>query len=141
MTVIIALACKFLLSNQPGSYILTTFRPILTYGGRGCKKTGVQSRQHGIVYSQGQKPRLLDNEPRLGYKPVAVRMTGAERLSKESRVNYSKLQTIEHNSMVHFIGAVEGTNFETVRQAVDECWISKQHQTKQHKSGKKSKRH
>lgn len=49
---------------------------------------------------------MLDGEPKLGFAPVRVDMTeDGEKLSKESRVNYSKLVTIEHNVKV-FIGSI-----------------------------------
>jgi hypothetical protein len=72
------------------------------------------------------KPRLLPGEPSLGYRPVAVDMTCRELLARESRINYAKLQTIEHNVRVIFIGAISNAEFEYVRRAADDCWEKRQ---------------
>ncbi|KAK4151172.1 hypothetical protein C8A00DRAFT_36178 [Chaetomidium leptoderma] len=101
--------------------------PILTYEHKGCKKRGVKPLKHGIIYQAGRKPRMLEEEPELGFQPVQVRLhERAERLDKESRVNYAKLTTIEHNFRVHFIGTVEPNDFQNiVVPAVDDCWQKK----------------
>ncbi|KAL3956646.1 hypothetical protein ACCO45_009492 [Purpureocillium lilacinum] len=104
----------------------STCVPILTYGGKGCKKKGVKPAKHGIIYERGHKARLLDKEPALGFPPVKVQMTEeGERLSKESRVNYSKLVTVEHNVKVFFIGSIVGDDWELVQDAVNQCWDQK----------------
>lgn len=58
----------------------------------------------------------------------------SEKLSKESRVNYSKLVTIEHNIKVFFIGSVLATDYSLVAEAVNQCWskkiLQKQQRTK-----------
>ncbi|KAK9442443.1 hypothetical protein VB005_03503 [Metarhizium brunneum] len=102
--------------------------PILTYGGRGCKKSGVKPNKHGIVYEAGQRPRQVEGEPRLGFQAVQVHLTeDGERLSRESRVNYSKLVTIEHNVSVFFIGSVAQNSWQIVEEAVNQCWDQKVH--------------
>ncbi|KHO00538.1 uncharacterized protein MAM_01316 [Metarhizium album ARSEF 1941] len=102
--------------------------PILTYGGRGCKKSGVKPNKHGIVYEAGQRPRQVEGEPRLGFPAVQVHLTeDGERLSRESRVNYSKLVTVEHNVSVFFIGFVAQDSWPIVEDAVNQCWDEKVH--------------
>ncbi|OTB15608.1 hypothetical protein K445DRAFT_11845 [Daldinia sp. EC12] len=104
----------------------STCVPILTYDRRGCLKKGVRPSKHGIIYTAGSKPRLLKNEPELGFTPVALQVYAeGEKLAKESRVNYSKLVTIEHNVKVFFIGSITGEDFENVSYAVDVCWDKK----------------
>ncbi|KAI8962206.1 hypothetical protein F5Y11DRAFT_347777 [Daldinia sp. FL1419] len=104
----------------------STCVPILTYDRRGCLKKGVRPSKHGIIYMAGSKPRLLKNEPELGFTPVALQVYAeGEKLAKESRVNYSKLVTIEHNVKVFFIGSITGEDFENVSYAVDVCWDKK----------------
>ena len=49
-----------------------------------------------------------------------------EKLASASRVNYSKLVTIEHNLKVFFIGSIYKHDFEMVSDAVDRCWQDKQ---------------
>lgn len=70
---------------------------------------------------------MLPNEPELGFRPVAVHIyERTEKLRKESRVNYAKLTTIEHNFRVFFIGSVEPEDFHNiVLPAVDTCWSNK----------------
>ncbi|KAL2167272.1 hypothetical protein VTG60DRAFT_1467 [Thermothelomyces hinnuleus] len=101
--------------------------PILTYERQGCLKRGVKPSKHGIVYQTGTKPRMLPGEPQLGFSPVRVRLSErTEKLVKESRVNYAKLTTIEHNFRVFFIGSVEPDDFQNiVIPAVDTCWERK----------------
>ncbi|KAJ6442250.1 integral membrane protein (Ytp1) [Purpureocillium lavendulum] len=104
----------------------STCVPILTYGGKACKKKGVKPAKHGIVYERGHKARPLDKEPPLGFPPVKVQMhEEGERLSKESRVNYSKLVTVEHNVKVFFIGSIVGDDWDLVQEAVNQCWEQK----------------
>ncbi|KAI0377446.1 hypothetical protein F5Y04DRAFT_284923 [Hypomontagnella monticulosa] len=104
----------------------STCVPILTYDRRGCLKKGVRPNKHGIIYTAGSKPRLLRNEPDLGFSPVALHVyADSEKLAKESRVNYSKLVTIEHNVKVFFIGSIDREDFDLVSSAVDICWSKK----------------
>ncbi|KAK8003700.1 Translation initiation factor RLI1 [Apiospora arundinis] len=112
----------------------STCVPILTYEHRACTKPGVQPGTHGIIYSQGRQPMLLKGERDLGYRPVSCEMNPHETLVKESRVNYSKLTTIEHNVEVQFIGNISATDFEIVQHAVDDCWQKKKrHSTRESK--------
>jgi hypothetical protein len=98
----------------------------LTYEHQGCKKRGVKPLKHGIAYQYGGKARPLNGEPRLGYEPIRIELDWpTEKIAKESRVNYSKLLTIEHNVKVFFIGRVYSGDFEIVQQAVDSCWEDK----------------
>ncbi|KAI1405656.1 hypothetical protein F4819DRAFT_509400 [Hypoxylon fuscum] len=114
----------------------STCVPILTYDRRGCLKKGVRPNKHGIIYMAGHKPRPLKNEPDLGFAPVGLHVYAeGEKLARESRVNYSKLVTIEHNVKVFFIGSITGEDFENVRYAVNECWDKKMH-----RSSRKSRR-
>ncbi|KAI1391329.1 uncharacterized protein F4822DRAFT_182121 [Hypoxylon trugodes] len=108
----------------------STCVPILTYDRRGCLKKGVRPNKHGIIYMAGTKPKLLKNEPELGFPPVALQVYAeGEMLARESRVNYSKLVTIEHNVKVFFIGSITGDDFDNVRYAVNECWNKKMHRS------------
>ncbi|KAL7625560.1 hypothetical protein AAE478_004780 [Parahypoxylon ruwenzoriense] len=119
-----------------GRFYVGFRRPILTYDRRGCLKKGVRPSKHGIIYMAGQRPKLLKNEPELGFDPVALQVYAeGEKLARESRVNYSKLVTIEHNVKVFFIGSIVGEDFEKVRHAVNECWDKKMH-----RSSRKSRR-
>ncbi|KAK8046157.1 hypothetical protein PG996_014221 [Apiospora saccharicola] len=117
----------------------STCVPILTYEHRACTKPGVQPGVHGIIYSHGRRPEMKHGEKELGYRPVSCVMNPHEALSKESRVNYSKLVTIEHNVEVQFIGSITQTDFTIVTQAVDDCWRKKsRHSTRESKPKSKS---
>jgi hypothetical protein len=81
--------------------------PILTYGGQGTAKKGVKANDHAIIYTGNHAPKEVDGEKRLHKKSVKVLNPSAkDRLAVESRVNYSKVYTIEHNVKVCFIGEV-----------------------------------
>jgi len=101
--------------------------PILTYERQACNKRGVKPSRHGIIYQAGRQPRMLSGEPQLGFDPVRVNLyEKTERLVKESRVNYAKLTTVEHNFRVLFIGSVDASDFQNiVVPAVDACWQRK----------------
>lgn len=100
--------------------------PILTYDRQGCNKKGAKPKKHGIIVEDGTKPKLLKNEPTLGFDAVRIKITSRnEKISRESRVNYSKLVTIEHNVKVFFIGHILPDDFDIVTNAVDTCWDSK----------------
>ncbi|KAI1256071.1 hypothetical protein MGN70_002232 [Eutypa lata] len=107
----------------------STCIPISTYEGKACKKKGVRASKHGIVYENGRHrkpPRLLKNEPVLGYNPVGLDIYAPnEKLAAESRVNYSKLVTIEHNVKVFFIGRVIQQDLDYLQEAVNDCWGKK----------------
>ncbi|KAK3398916.1 hypothetical protein B0T20DRAFT_391942 [Sordaria brevicollis] len=106
----------------------STCVPILTYHKRACTKAGLKPRQHGVAYRAGSQPYLLEGEPVLGFDPIQIEMLDApqETMAVESRVNYSKLMTIEHNYKVFFIGRVTPQDFhDIVIPAVDACWNAK----------------
>lgn len=96
----------------------------MTYGGQGCKKRGVNPSKHGIIYEKGtSKPNLiLAGEPPLGFAAVQMRVTqDGERLSRASRIDYSKAESIVHDCKVFFIGRIVAIDFHIVSDAVDAC--------------------
>ncbi|KAL1841931.1 hypothetical protein VTJ49DRAFT_6322 [Mycothermus thermophilus] len=99
--------------------------PILTYGRQACKKNGVKPDKHGIVHQHNKDPRRLKGEPRLGIPPVRVKLyERAEKISVESRINYSKVYSIEHNVRVFFIGSVVKSDFDDIfLPAADSCFL------------------
>jgi hypothetical protein len=70
---------------------------------------------------------MVEGEPKLGFAPVRMRIeVGGEHLAKESRVNYSKLVTVEHNVKIFLIGRIVTDDFNnTVAKAVNACWDMK----------------
>lgn len=72
------------------------------------------------------KSKRLDGEPKLGFPTIRMRLSvEGERLQRESRVNYSKIVTVEHNVKVRFIGYVTDDDYELVVDAVNKCWEQK----------------
>ncbi|KAK3366055.1 hypothetical protein B0T24DRAFT_410831 [Lasiosphaeria ovina] len=116
--------------------------PILTYERRACTKRGVKPQKHGVVYDVRARPRMLEGEPPLGFDPVQLELYyGTESLAKESRVNYSKLVTVEHNIKVFFIGRIVPDDFGAVTAAVDKCWTDKNRQGTEQQPHHRSSRH
>lgn len=108
--------------------------PIYTYLQQGCTKPGIKPEKHGIIHEVGTEARLLPNEGSLGVRPIRlqidhlVSMSG-EKLHMASRVNYSKLTTIEHNVKVFFLGSIVQPDFDNiVRPAINKCWEQKTHE-------------
>jgi hypothetical protein len=88
-------------------FILTFISPILTYGGQGTKKSGVKPEHHAIIYTGDKPPTELPGEKRLSNRPIrVVGDTPRDKLFKESRVNYSKVYTIEHDVKVCSVGKI-----------------------------------
>ncbi|KAK8058705.1 hypothetical protein PG994_009153 [Apiospora phragmitis] len=97
---------------------------------------------HHSTCVQGRQPELVNGEKGLGFAPVSCTMNPHEKLVKQSRVNYSKLVTIEHNVEVQFIGSITEGDFAIVTQAVDDCWNKKnRHSTRDSKSKSKPSKH
>jgi hypothetical protein len=97
-------------------------RPISTYGQQGCRKRGVDASCHGQAYDDrsSRPPRLLDGEPELGVAPIAIKIDkdqDHEKIEKNSRINYSKFVSIEHNFPVLFIGRVKSADENTMSRA------------------------
>jgi len=90
--------------------------PILTYGHRGATKTGIKLEHHAIIYTSEEPPPTLQGEPKLHKKAIRVRSeTPREKLSPDSRLNYAKVYTIEHNVEVCFIGRIHESSEHTFR--------------------------
>ncbi|KAH8195460.1 hypothetical protein TruAng_010385 [Truncatella angustata] len=127
------------IASESGSSICV---PILTYEGKACLKKGVKSHNHGIIYASTRPPHPLRGEPPHGFEPVKLDLTAeGEKLVKESRINYSKLVTIEHNLNVLFIGSICHEHFPFVSDAVDTCWARRIREQKAPNRKKKTHRH
>ncbi|RFU31079.1 hypothetical protein B7463_g5257, partial [Scytalidium lignicola] len=87
----------------------STCLPILTYGGRGTAKPGVKPELHSQVYSSKHVPGLLKGEtPGALQSPIRIKVdSDKNKLDEASRLNYSKIYTVEHNVKVVFIGEVD----------------------------------
>ncbi|TDZ21641.1 hypothetical protein Cob_v005594 [Colletotrichum orbiculare MAFF 240422] len=100
--------------------------PILTYGGKACTKKGTKPDKHGIIVGLNQSARKVKNEPSLGFDPIRANIfVEGEKLQKESRINYSKLMTVEHNVKVFTIGHIVDEDLDNLEMAVNHCWEQK----------------
>jgi hypothetical protein len=80
--------------------------PLHTYEGRGAMKPGLARDSHAAVYPQGGKVKLAPGE-NLSKKafPIILEQPG-EKLDPMTRINFTKLYTIEHNVKVAKIGRI-----------------------------------
>lgn len=51
-------------------------------------------------------PMMMSGEPPLGFAPIRIAIIPEQQFSPASRVNYSKLITVQHNVKVLFIGEI-----------------------------------
>lgn len=110
-------------SNHPSSFITLTFEsPILTYSNRGTAKPGVKPEHHAIIYTESKSskypPSELRGERPLINTPICVELTSAKhKLARESRINYAKVYTVEHNNKVSFIGKIHSDSQDAFKKA------------------------
>jgi hypothetical protein len=88
----------------------------LTYNCQGTKKPGATAADHAIIFTGRMAPDPLPGENGMYHRPIRVEPFKLERLAPESRVNYAKIYTIEHNVKVCSVGKIhedsEATFFE-----------------------------
>jgi len=89
-------------------------------------KWGVDPADHAIIYTGSSPPELVKGEPALFLRPVGViPKTPRDKLEKESRINYAKIYTVEHNVKVHFIGRIDDTDQHKFVADSDAAWNRK----------------
>lgn len=97
-----------------------------------------------MIHTHDKQVLLLNDEPELGVAPIRLvvnsNLQGSEKLAPESRVNYGKHITVEHNNPVHIIGKINQEDLETLEQAVDTLWKERVRDRKQDKRPPKSAR-
>ncbi|KAE9367990.1 hypothetical protein N431DRAFT_349142 [Stipitochalara longipes BDJ] len=110
--------------------------PISTYNMQATTKQGVKAEDHAIIWTraptQDQPPREIPREPKLTFLPVEVDpRTPRDKLEKESRLNYAKIYTIEHNVKVVFIGDVARSSLHNFVADHDATWARRSDPTQQ----------
>lgn len=88
--------------------------PISTYNGQGVAKRGfrqVDIDAHAIVYSGESAPGRLAREPAMIKRPLAVECSRGQRLDPASRVDFSKVHTVEHNVRAQDIGMIRESSY------------------------------
>lgn len=97
---------RFMIISQKNSTGNSKCVPVTTYQGQGTTKNK-KFEHHGIVYDSKKGPVFAPKERKLGYPSIAVDMLDEyDTLHQYSRINYNKIQTIEHNLACRFIGKV-----------------------------------
>jgi len=116
-----ASACKYtVLRNLSGA---ENRRPILTYGHQGTTKRGINPDHHAIIYTSKDAPKELKGEAPLRKRPIQViPNTPRDKLSLDSRVNYAKIYTVEHNVKVLFTGRLAPKSEGKFLIDFDETW-------------------
>jgi hypothetical protein len=118
-------------------------RPIATYKRQACTKHGVKPSQHGIIHTHDREPMLLNAEPELGVSPIRLvvsrKLQGFEKLAPESRINYSKHVTIEHNAPVFIIGRIHHEDRDILGAGVDKVWQIRVENRQRKKDRKKAR--
>jgi hypothetical protein len=89
-------------SPCPALTVLTS--PILTYGKRGTVNRP-DAGHHAIAYMTARAPNPLPDE-QLNRHSIKIIPRGGEQLHAASRINFSKIYTVEHNLKVKSIGVV-----------------------------------
>jgi hypothetical protein len=83
--------------------------PIYTYGNKGVEKRGFDHtdiRGHAVIYMTGKSPYTPSTEPRMSKNPIEVDPANNQELERMSRVNFTKVHTVEHEVKVLHIGRV-----------------------------------
>ena len=86
------------------------------------------SKSQGLLYTNSSnKVGRGHRDAKLGFRPLKAVLTAeGEEVVKGSRVDYSKLITVEHNTKVFLVGHVATKDCGVLTDAVDFCWAQKQ---------------
>lgn len=89
--------------------------PIFTYSGQATTKRGVRAGEHGVAYSWGNSPQLLQGESGITKSSIGVVMTAnAPNLDPASRIYYGIHHPIQYNVKVKEIGYVPANHLPTL---------------------------
>jgi hypothetical protein len=101
----------------------STCLPLLTYQGQGTLKYGVKPDDHAAVFAENpkslMKEKLLPGE-KLRKKPFSIIIEDSrEKIDPLTRINFSKIYTVEHNVKALKIGRIPDTDL--LRKYFIEC--------------------
>jgi hypothetical protein len=102
-----------------GMQHLTHYRAIHTYQNQGTTARHARPRDHVVIYTGDKQPDLVEGEDQviLNRTPIMVTLdTRGEALLPTSRLDLSKLHTVEHNIPVAIIGKILPRDLEKIRQ-------------------------
>ena len=105
--------------------------PITTYGHRGVGKPGVTKSEHSIIYTTKSPPDPLPAElptrGEIGMLPHAIRIDADDshdQLGSLSRLDYSRVHTIQHNIQVKGFGKVNPKSMSALMSQCNSVWSS-----------------
>jgi hypothetical protein len=77
-----------------------------TYNGQGTTKPGVHAQDHAAAYAVGSKLKLKTGE-KMDKEPFRIKVEDSkEKIDPMTRINFSKLYTVEHNVRVMKVGRI-----------------------------------
>ena len=89
----------------------------------------MKADDHAIVYMDDPVPDPLPGEL-LSLKPIKLKAKSPRhKLKPQSRINYAKIYTVEHNVKVLFIGEVSKSSRRTFMTDFDQVWANKRKMT------------
>jgi hypothetical protein len=90
---------------------------IYTYSGKGTAKNDVRPQDHAVVYVHGsEEPALLpDEQSKKGAFPIIIEEPG-ETIDPMSRLDFSRIYTVEHNVKVLKIGRISPDHHERLEK-------------------------
>jgi hypothetical protein len=98
---------------------LTHYRAIHTYGRRATTAPSARPRDHLVIYTGNEVPDLVEGESKAVLDKDPVRVTldpKGDALLPESRLCFTKLQTVEHSVPVAIVGKIAPGDLDRIRQ-------------------------
>jgi hypothetical protein len=92
-------------------------------------KPGVKGKDHAVIYmtaNSKEEPPAEYRGENLDKAPIRVNpKTPRDKLEPESRINYAKIYTVEHNVKVWFIGQISKNSQRRLMTDFDATWMQK----------------
>jgi hypothetical protein len=98
---------------------LTGYRAIHTYSGRATTAAHARTRDHIVIYTGDEPPELVvgESETIWNRRPILLNLDPkGEPLDPASRLNVSKVHTIDHDIQVAKLGKISSRDVERLRQ-------------------------
>lgn len=93
-------------------------RPITTYAGQGCQKSGCDAQTHAIVHVEGEIPQCTGKELDKGLtkEPLSIVPSSTSiKLDKMARVNFAQAYTVDHTALVKNMGLISARSAPKLR--------------------------
>lgn len=90
--------------------------PLTTYGGQGTLKRGVNPDNHAVAYDSRRKPTTKAGE-KMQKRPFPIKVEDPqEKIDPMTRLEFSKVYTVEHNVKVLKIGRIPDEHLNMLRR-------------------------